>query len=599
MFGKAHNFLRTDFQKKSENDAALSYHPSLSHSSSPTYRVPITYRGKTCRVLQLFQKEDQTLLSVFDTLSEMKVKVTRRRTGTPSKLTGEQSRAHPISSPEWTLSNISPLLKVLQCDEEDIVVETLRVLQKMASECGSGDTRISLCPNVKIADYSLESLYRIVVRDPPALTLLPSPIFPSSSRNQQYSGLSFLTALTKKLRIVFSEFRTNLQIDPSNFSKYTQLTNDNQFNVTHSLNVCSFSTHLPFLLLKANPPIEVDSAVIRELILFVKEALRTILTHVENIDTLIASLPSDSSSTTPLVSGVTIQTIDSLKQLRNDCEDFLNTGWCFFINVTNKMTDPHKSSFKTIVLDDPSFPDLILNSLKLSHKDFRTTTVITVNNTLIQFPWMKERFMIVNLVERMLETVDFDSLDLLKFETLDPLTTFIDYMSTPIGDDEEAHFDQYPLIRVSVFEPAKQFITFIFKNSHKLDLAKEDKLRLGTRLCMHHLFITNMELRSDEHDAAFVSELVKWETRQMVEMENEKHFQVFFESMLTRTSEWNQEERERQKRRQSLLREEGWDDAFELRVVGIEVDTNQDLIDFAEDFRNELRFNWDLLWSRF
>ncbi|KAK2944893.1 hypothetical protein BLNAU_20183 [Blattamonas nauphoetae] len=231
-----------------------------------------------------------------------------------------------------------------------------------------------------IASNSLKALYNIVERDPPALTHLPSPIFPSSSPLQQYSGLSFLTALTRKLRIIFSEFQTSIPNDPSHLPTYIQRTKDDPFRITRSLDYCSYSFLLPLPLLKATPRIEVDSEIIRELILFVKDALTTILTNISNIDNLIASLPSDSSPTTPSVSGDDTQMADSLKELRDECEKYLRNGWIFFVGVTYAISDFHKSSFQTIILDDPSFPDLILNSLKLTHQTIRRNTIMAINN---------------------------------------------------------------------------------------------------------------------------------------------------------------------------------------------------------------------------
>ncbi|KAK2953607.1 hypothetical protein BLNAU_11471 [Blattamonas nauphoetae] len=168
-------------------------------------------------------------------------------------------------------------------------------------------------------------------------------------------------------------------------------------------------------------------------------------------------------------------------------------------------------------------------------------------------------------------------------------------MLDPIGDTNEAKFEQPPLIRVSVFEPAKQFITFMFHNHDKLILNEEDKTAFEFQLCRNHRDIRNLELFSEELDADFVSELVKWEMRTMVEMENEEHFEIIFRDMLRRTWKWNRDKRERQKRREVLLREEGWDDLFELRVVGIEVDTNQNIQDDMELFRAEQAFNSDEL----
>ncbi|KAK2944513.1 hypothetical protein BLNAU_20562 [Blattamonas nauphoetae] len=200
--------------------------------------------------------------------------------------------------------------------------------------------RISLFPQLRISTTSILALYWVFWRSPSAFTLLPSPIFPSSSPHQQYSGLSFLTALTKKLRIVFSEFQTNLPTDPSHLPRYIQLTKDDPFFITRSLDFCSYSFILPTLLLKATPPIEVDSKIIRELILFVIGSLASILSNTQ---------PSTISS---LLFPPTL-----LQPLR------------WFLELTHKY--PHKISFQTIILDDPSFPDLILNSLKLDQEIIR------------------------------------------------------------------------------------------------------------------------------------------------------------------------------------------------------------------------------------
>ncbi|KAK2953679.1 hypothetical protein BLNAU_11400 [Blattamonas nauphoetae] len=452
--------------------------------------------------------------------------------------------------------------------------------------------RIPLFPHLRIALVSLWALSSVVRIEPATFTRLPSPIFPSSSPHQQYSGLSFLAALTKKLRTVFSEFQTNLPIDPSHLPKYIMLTKNDPFLTEHSLLFCSNAFIIPTYLLDATPPIEVDSEIIRELILFVKEALTTMLTNIPFIDNLIASLPSDSSPTTPSVSGVDTQMSGSLQQLRDHCENFVSSGWAFFVNVTFCLTDPHQYSFETIILDDPSFPDLILNSLKLNHKDIRLPSVMAITNNVVHFPSMGARFMKVNL-RRMLETVDFVSLPLSESSTLFQLTNFIANMFPPNGEIEQALVEQYPLIRVSMFEPATQFITFMFRISDNLILNEDDIVEHENRMCQIHHHIKNIELRSDEHDTDFVSELVKWEMRTMVAMENEANFEIVFASLLNRTWEWRQFERERQKRREVLLREEGWDDAFELRVVGIEVETDQDLVDLTADFRIVHTLNTD------
>ncbi|KAK2960964.1 hypothetical protein BLNAU_4051 [Blattamonas nauphoetae] len=480
---------------------------------------------------------------------------------------------------------------------KDLIISTFTEIRESTPPFAVLTTlaRLSLFPHLRIAFNSIKAQYSITERDPPALTLLPSPIFPSSSPSQQCSGLSFLTALTKTVYTVFSEFQTNIPTDPSRLPKYVQITKDDQFIVTRNLNFCEHSFLIPTLLLIADPPIKVDSEIIRELVLFVKEALPTILTNISNVDTLIASLPSDSSPTTPLVSEVDTQMRDSLKLLQNACEDFVDDGWRFFVNLTANITAPHKSTFQTIILDDPSFVDLILNTLTLPDPDIREKAIMSITNIIYNYPSMKQQFMTANLIGRMLETLDLVSLPLSESKILFQLTKFIANMCDPIGDDEETGFEQYPLIRVSVFEPVKQFIIFLFNNSDTLILDEEDEAYLENQLCWIHNHITNMELRSDEQDADIVSELVKWEGRAMVAMENEHNFDFVFQCMLDRTQEWSQDNRERQKRREVLLREEGWDDAFEQRGVGIEADLRQNVQDCLKQFRVELAFNADEL----
>ncbi|KAK2950904.1 hypothetical protein BLNAU_14206 [Blattamonas nauphoetae] len=443
--------------------------------------------------------------------------------------------------------------------------------------------------------YLTDALNLVVERDPAAFTLLPSPIFPSSSPYQQCSGLSFLSAMTRKLRIGFSEFQQNLPTDPSHLQKYVQLTKDDPYKITRSICFCSSSFVVPNILLRAPPPIEIDSEIIRDFILFVKDALPTILTLISTFDDLIASLPSDSSPTTPLASGVDTQMADSLKALREDSKVFVSNGWNFLINLTHHIQDPHKSSFQTILLDDPSFTDLILNSLKLNYQPLRRNTTMTLTNIVVGFPSMKEKFMTANLVGRMFETVDFVSLPLSESQTLFALVKIITTMFNPIGDNDEERLEQFHRIRVSVLEPAKPFVIFIFHNSNKLILDEADKTKLENHLCWIHHRIKNMELRSDEHDADIVSELMKWEMRAMIEMENEDNFQIVFQSMVNRTWYWNQNKRERQKRREVVWREEGWDDAFELRVVGIEVEAPLQITDSSAGFRNCSSFNTDEL----
>ncbi|KAK2944541.1 hypothetical protein BLNAU_20547 [Blattamonas nauphoetae] len=165
-------------------------------------------------------------------------------------------------------------------------------------------------------------------------------------------------------------------------------------------------------------------------------------------------------------------------------------------------------------------------------------------------------------------------------------------MCITIVDDEQACFKQYHLIRVSVFEPAQQFITFMFHIPTNSLWMKENKISLSISSVV--CTTTSKTWNSDQkHAADTVSELVKWEVQTMVAMENEEHLMIVCLTLLYRTWEWNRDKPKRQKRREVLLREEGWDNGFELRVVGMDVDTSQDMRDCWMDFGVERALNAD------
>ncbi|KAK2943952.1 hypothetical protein BLNAU_21098 [Blattamonas nauphoetae] len=262
--------------------------------------------------------------------------------------------------------------------------------------------------------------------------------------------------------------------------------------------------------------------------------------------------------------------MESLFSDHEACKDCVSDAWGFFVDLNTAKADPHKSSFKSIILDDPSFPDLVIQSLKLESRLFTKDVVKALVHISIGFPEMRERWRSDDLVRRMFETVDFVSLPQFDAGTHLRLTHFIVLIVDTLEEDNEAYFHHIQLVRVSVFEPTKPFAIFIFHNWNRLRLGDVDRTELECHLSKVHAHIKNMELLSDEHDADIVSELVKCEAGQMIVMENERHFEHIFETILIRTLLWDREKPERQKRREVLLREEGWDDAFELRVVGIE-----------------------------
>ncbi|KAK2958890.1 hypothetical protein BLNAU_6139 [Blattamonas nauphoetae] len=486
-------------------------------------------------------------------------------------------------------SNISTLLERLKGDDEDILIETLGELQRVAGDIALSAfdeivdeapsqavlttlARISLYPNLRIAYNSLDSLRMIIYQYPPAFALLPSPIFPSSSPLQQYSGLDYLEALSKKVKTIFSKFQTRLQIDYQSLLDANQVTTDEIIIVESNLDFCSHSWELPVFLLRASPPIEVDPEIIRDFIIFVKDALPPVLSTIASIDNFITSLdsnPSPTSPHTPSLSGD-----DELTQFPLQSDSFM-------------------SSFESIVLDDFSFPDLILKSLLHTDDETRSDIMYVVNFVVEDFQEMRDRFISANLVGRMFETVDFVSLPLSDTKIHMELTQFLALMAEPIDEDDETYLEHLQLLRVSVFEPAKQYILFIFHNCDNFRWDEIDQGLLANYICWLDSSMKDMELHNEEHDADIVSELVRWEARQMVEMENGTTFGIMFQSIGYRTKGWMEDNPERQKRREVRLREEGWDDALELRVVGIEEDTPEDVKDDALDLRVMFSFNSD------
>ncbi|KAK2950931.1 hypothetical protein BLNAU_14121 [Blattamonas nauphoetae] len=169
--------------------------------------------------------------------------------------------------------------------------------------------------------------------------------------------------------------------------------------------------------------------------------------------------------------------------------------------------------------------------------------MIVLVDLLLRSSWMGERVTSAHLVGRMFETVDFVSLPLFDAGTHFILTHHIALIVNPLEEDNEAYFQHLQLVRVSVFEPTKQYTVFSFHNWDRLRLGDVDRTELECHLSQIHSHLNSKELLSDGHDAE-----------------------------INRTEEWRRNNRERQKRREVLRREEGWDDAFELRVMGIEKD---------------------------
>ncbi|KAK2949802.1 hypothetical protein BLNAU_15284 [Blattamonas nauphoetae] len=451
---------------------------------------------------------------------------------------------------------------------------------------------LSLFPHLRIAFSSLRALCTVIKRDPTAFTLLPSPIFPSSSPYSQYAGLSFLDALIQKLRSIFSTFQASLPIDRPHFQDYIKPTTGDSSSLSCLLGLCTNSCSLLSSLHSANPSIFIEPEIIRDFLLFVTGALQTVLSSISSIDEFIAfpdpNLPLTLSDT-PQASGVYDEMSTSLRILRDECVNFVDAAWLFFANKKTLKAIPRKSSFTSTVLEPQPFCENVIRSLKLNNPNTGHNIIITINRILSRIPQMKESFISANLVERMFKTFDFASLPLSESQFHWDITRFVGLMIQPIMKDKETYPTQRAIFRVSVFEPVRQHVGFVLHNWKTLTFGSADTTQQESCVCLIVGIAKDMELESDELDSGFVSELVRWEVRMMVEIENEKNINRVIQRIGNMIWMWKLKEKERLKRREVLLREEGWDDVFELRVVGIELDTEQYRQLHARQFRIETR----------
>ncbi|KAK2939905.1 hypothetical protein BLNAU_25182 [Blattamonas nauphoetae] len=355
-------------------------------------------------------------------------------------------------------------------------------------------------------------------------------------------------------------------------------------------------------MLRSDPPIEVDSEVVFALMKLEKDVFSTVLANIPILKDIVSSLqPANSPHLQPTSETswpqsdekkVDLEPTDPAESLLFWMANYIGNCWEYYERLVGSFPSPLQSSFQTIILDDPSFTDNFLESLKLT-TSLGTEICLRAFSRILYTSSVKERFTSGDLVRKMFETVDFVSLPLSKSEIHFRVTSLLETMLDPVRGDNEAIFKQYPQLRVSVFEPARQYIHFVFHNFDRFTLNAEYRRAFDNTVCRIHNYIKNMELRSDEHDADFVSELVRWEVRTMVEMENEESFKIVFQTLLNRAYRWKQDKPERQKRREVLLKEEGWDDTLELRVAGIEVNNNQEMLGKIAAFRSMSSFNAD------
>ncbi|KAK2946072.1 hypothetical protein BLNAU_18980 [Blattamonas nauphoetae] len=609
----------------------------------------------------------------------------------PSVVNEDHSPSALDPPPSWNPSNISSLLQALQCNEEELIVEALRELQKVASESGSDDTfdewyrflsplccgahssgllaelmklieilyskspsfirsslsseipsfvitqfgdwsncpalesccscmeslffaseiseslfqqlnniirfafdkiiqssppsaiittlaRISLFPNHRCSSNVLRTLCHLTSRDSSSIKCCPSTIFSNPSPLQQYSGLSFTYALALKLRSEFTEFNASLQHYLSEVSKTITSSTEAQ-NISHRpLEVCSDICLLEMFIFNTTPPNEVDIELQRTLVLFAFEAIPSIHAMHSKLDIIISD--NRSSEKSPLT-----RILLSLVVL-------LERFWFILMAQCRQKSRPSGTALEPLILDHPSLPALIVMSIKLCMLLSRATVFTPLLN-LSAIPSMKEKFISCDLIRTLFDTVDFLSIPLSNTETHSTLLQILVNMLSPTADDNDQRVAEYPAIRRLVFDQAKEYIRVVLPSLSRATVPSELLINPNQVPIRMHLVLREMELKSQELDADFVSDLVRWEVRWVVDTETDEDFEMVFRTMFRLAAKWKDNLPERLKRREVLLREEGWSDALEQRIVGIETSDRQLQRHLSLVFRYISSFNTD------
>ncbi|KAK2959860.1 hypothetical protein BLNAU_5057 [Blattamonas nauphoetae] len=475
----------------------------------------------------------------------------------------------------WNISNVSLLFETLNSNDEDILITTLGELQKVADESSPTDLFGDWCPFLSpLCSLTLSSGLLTELMDLLAILYWKSPSFVRSSLSSeipsfvitQFGDWSNCPALESCCSCMESLF-------------FEPAIGDSLFLQNKDLIVSTFDK------IGESP---LSSPVLNTL----ASSLQTILSSISSIDEFISFPDSNHHLTfpdTPPASGVTEKSPDSLRILRDECVNFVDAAWLFFAKKTTIKAIPRKSSFTSTILDPHPFCENVIRSLKLNNPNTGHNIIKTINRILSRIPQMKESFISANLVERMFKTFDFASLPLSESQFHWDITRFVGLMIQPIMKDKETYPTQCAIFRVSVFEPVRQHVGFVLHNWKTLTFGTADTTQQESCVCLIVGIAKDMELESDELDSGFVNELVRWEVGQMVEIENETNINRVIQRIGNMIWMWKQREKERLKRRDVLLREEGWDDVFELRVVGIELDTEQYRQLRARQFRIETR----------
>ncbi|KAK2958194.1 hypothetical protein BLNAU_6898 [Blattamonas nauphoetae] len=204
-------------------------------------------------------------------------------------------------------------------------------------------------------------------------------------------------------------------------------------------------------------------------------------------------------------------------------------------------------------------------------------TFFAVNGFLRITPSIRPRFQFRDFVEKVFSSFDFLSVPLYIPVFHSSTIEFIRRMLQVNGETEEIKLAQLPSLRITVFNHVWPYLAYIITHSPTLNLNHQNRADHESDVTICHRNISCMERNGEELDERFLLEQAKWEVRWLTEVENEKTLKERILTVESRASGWMTENWERQKRRERMQRKEGWDDAVEARVAGLNPEMSPDL----------------------
>ncbi|KAK2955046.1 hypothetical protein BLNAU_9977 [Blattamonas nauphoetae] len=235
---------------------------------------------------------------------------------------------------------------------------------------------------------------------------------------------------------------------------------------------------------------------------------------------------------------------------------------------------PH---LRSILADNPILETVVIRSVEEGDIELIQLTFSAIITLLEIGPENRTRLQSGNLVKKLFSSFDFQSVPLTEADFHSFTVNFIRQMLAVDGATEEIKQAQYPSLRGSVYDHVWKYLSHVITHSPALTLydTHREKHEDDVSTCYRHIFF--MEVAADELDEAFLLEQAKWEVRWLTEVENEETLDFRILTCGNRAYRWRTEKWGRLKRRERMLRKEGWDDAVETRVVGLHPEVSEDL----------------------